>query len=315
LSVTTATTTIVGEEVEDPISVFLYALKAPETKRQYPRRLKVFLDYLKLEGTLDQQAGDFLSKAKQNPQWAQSSLMQFIGFQKERAGKEEIAYSTITNYYKATKLFLEMNSDSVIYNMAVLSNNINHQPGKAKKMFESCVKNGGNCASKAKETLTKMEKAPQSEWFEWWFGGSAGKRALGSLVVALLIGSIVAVISLTTYRPLTDKSVTNISSELTGLTVIIGILAGILLLPSLKKLKVGDVELDTVPIATQNVQLSPILSVTPISIAMALQDPLESFLMPLLSFNMPLRYPLKSIQLPLRSSSIAYSYDQNTKLV
>jgi hypothetical protein len=118
LSVTTATTTTTtfGEEAEDPISVFLYALKAPETKRQYPRGLKVFLDYLKLEGTLEQQAREFLSKAKQNPQWAQSSLMQFISFQKERAERQEIAYSTITNYYKATKLFLEMNTDSVIVN-------------------------------------------------------------------------------------------------------------------------------------------------------------------------------------------------------
>lgn len=118
MSVTTATTTTTtfGEEAEDPISVFLYALKAPETKRQYPRRLKVFLDYLKLEGTLEQQAREFLSKAKQNPQWAQSSLMQFISFQKERAERQEIAYSTITNYYKATKLFLEMNTDSVIVN-------------------------------------------------------------------------------------------------------------------------------------------------------------------------------------------------------
>jgi hypothetical protein len=28
-------------EEENPLSVFLYALKAPETKKQYPRRLKV----------------------------------------------------------------------------------------------------------------------------------------------------------------------------------------------------------------------------------------------------------------------------------
>ena len=60
----TTTTTIAQEIEEDPISVFLYALKAPETRRQYPRRLKVFLDYLKLEGTLEQQAKGFLSKAK-----------------------------------------------------------------------------------------------------------------------------------------------------------------------------------------------------------------------------------------------------------
>ena len=63
-----AVATTIGEQVEEPISVFLYALKAPETKRQYLRRLKVFLDYLKLEGTLEQQAKEFLSKTKQNPQ-------------------------------------------------------------------------------------------------------------------------------------------------------------------------------------------------------------------------------------------------------
>ena len=97
-------------EEENPLSVFLYALKAPETKRQYPRRLKVFLDFLKLDGTLEQQSKEFLEKAKQNQQWAQNSLMQFIAFQKERARKGEISYSTIANYYKATKLRVEMNS-------------------------------------------------------------------------------------------------------------------------------------------------------------------------------------------------------------
>jgi hypothetical protein len=65
---------------EDPLSVFLYALKAPETKRQYPRRAKIFFDFLKLEEPLENQARDFLYKAKQDPQWAQSSLMQFISF-------------------------------------------------------------------------------------------------------------------------------------------------------------------------------------------------------------------------------------------
>lgn len=104
------------EEESHPLSVFLYALKAPETRRQYPRRLKVFLDFLKLEGNLEQQSKEFLEKAKQNPQWAQHSLMQFIAFQKERARKGEISYSTIANYYKATKLFVEMNSDAPIVN-------------------------------------------------------------------------------------------------------------------------------------------------------------------------------------------------------
>jgi hypothetical protein len=107
----------VNDDIGDnPLSVFLYALRAPETRRQYPRRAKVFFDFLKLEGPLEGQARDFLSKAKQDPQWAQSSLMQFIVFQKERARAGEISYSTISNYYKATKLFVEMNTDSPIIN-------------------------------------------------------------------------------------------------------------------------------------------------------------------------------------------------------
>jgi hypothetical protein len=45
----------VTEEQQDPLAMFLYALKAPETKRQYPRRFKVFLDFLHLEGTFEEQ--------------------------------------------------------------------------------------------------------------------------------------------------------------------------------------------------------------------------------------------------------------------
>jgi hypothetical protein len=35
---------------KDAYSAFEYALKAPETKRQWPRRLDVFLTFLQLEG-------------------------------------------------------------------------------------------------------------------------------------------------------------------------------------------------------------------------------------------------------------------------
>ena len=31
---------------DDPLQNFLYALKAPDSKRQYPRRFEYFLDYL-----------------------------------------------------------------------------------------------------------------------------------------------------------------------------------------------------------------------------------------------------------------------------
>jgi len=113
-----------ANETNDPLAIFLYALRAPETKRQYPRRLKVFLDYLGLEGYLEEQAKPFLIKAKQNPQWAQCSLIQFISFQKHRVELGQISPSTIANYYKATKLFVEMNIDAPVINWKRISKGI-----------------------------------------------------------------------------------------------------------------------------------------------------------------------------------------------
>jgi hypothetical protein len=93
---------------QDPMTLFLYALKAPESKRQYPRRFKMFLDYLNLKITIQEQAKQFLINARANPQWAQDKLMQFIAYQNQRVSLGEISPSTIPNYYRATKLFCEM---------------------------------------------------------------------------------------------------------------------------------------------------------------------------------------------------------------
>ena len=87
----------------------MYALRAPDTKRQYSRRFKFFPDFLKTQGTIEEQAKQFVLKARDNPQWAQESLMSFIDIQKERARRKEISETTIANYYKATKLFCVMN--------------------------------------------------------------------------------------------------------------------------------------------------------------------------------------------------------------
>jgi hypothetical protein len=53
---------------DNPMTLFAYALKSPETKRQYPRRFKVFLDFLNL-GTdvLEEQAKIFLKRARKDP--------------------------------------------------------------------------------------------------------------------------------------------------------------------------------------------------------------------------------------------------------
>jgi hypothetical protein len=94
---------------KDPMAAFMYGLRAPDTRRQYPRRFQYFLNFLTILGTLEEQAKQFTLKARENPLWAQESLMSFIDFQKERVKKGELAESTITNYYKATKLFCVMN--------------------------------------------------------------------------------------------------------------------------------------------------------------------------------------------------------------
>jgi integrase len=94
----------------NPYNRFLYALKAPESKRQYPRRLEVFLNFINVAGsTLEERLYNFHQASKSNTEWLQDSLIEFILFQKERVNRGEIVASTIPNYYKAVKLFCDMN--------------------------------------------------------------------------------------------------------------------------------------------------------------------------------------------------------------
>ena len=65
---------------ENPLAMFMYALKAPESKRQYPKRLKVFLDFLTSKNELscsdlENQCIEFMRKSQTNPKWANSNLM------------------------------------------------------------------------------------------------------------------------------------------------------------------------------------------------------------------------------------------------
>lgn len=55
-------------------------------------------------------------KTRENPKWANNQLMQFVLFQKGRVESGEIVSTTIQNYIKAAKLFLEMNFDVPLVN-------------------------------------------------------------------------------------------------------------------------------------------------------------------------------------------------------
>jgi len=94
----------------EPMQIFLYAIKSPETKRHYVRRLNDFFHFVNLSGTLDERSKKFMAKIKRKGNsWALASFMKYITYQKERAERGEIADATVRSYYKPVKLFMEMN--------------------------------------------------------------------------------------------------------------------------------------------------------------------------------------------------------------
>ena len=99
----------IGVHDNDPMAMLLYAIRAEETRRQYLSKLKAFFDYLGLQGNMEDQAHQFVSRSTKEPSWAMAQLMRFISFQKERVTKKEITEATLRNYYKPIKLFCEMN--------------------------------------------------------------------------------------------------------------------------------------------------------------------------------------------------------------
>ena len=102
------------EQTANPVSQFLYALKAPETKRQWPNRLKIVFNFLGLHGDLDEQAKQFMNLCEvEGMARTQNRLIEFISYQVQRSQKGEISQATIPNYLKAIKLFCEMNDIQV----------------------------------------------------------------------------------------------------------------------------------------------------------------------------------------------------------
>jgi hypothetical protein len=87
-----------------PVTNFLFALKATETKRQYPKRFQVFLDFLNLTGSFEDKSLAFYQKSISNSRWLSQKLIEFIQYQKGRADRNEISETTIPNYFKAIKI-------------------------------------------------------------------------------------------------------------------------------------------------------------------------------------------------------------------
>jgi len=109
-----------------PYDNFVYALKAEVSKRQYPRKLEMFLSFIGLEGTIQEKCSK-LFQLCENKELFQSYLIRFINFQKERINHKDISEETVKNYVKAIKLFCSMND--IAFNWKKISKGM--PPGKS----------------------------------------------------------------------------------------------------------------------------------------------------------------------------------------
>lgn len=84
-----------------PPESFMYVLRAKETIRQYPKRLKIFFDcrfVFKL--SLEEQSNIFYKNSIKNNNWTFLYFKKFIEYQKTRVASGEITGTTIHDYYK-----------------------------------------------------------------------------------------------------------------------------------------------------------------------------------------------------------------------
>ena len=109
---------------DNPLSLFVSMLNAPESKRQYPKRLQVFFDFLKLDGDIQTQSKTFVRQFKkdnEDKRDLQKQLIRFAGSQKERVSNKELSPSTVPNYFKAIKLFCQANNLDSKVNWKIVS--------------------------------------------------------------------------------------------------------------------------------------------------------------------------------------------------
>ena len=93
----------------DPLTEFYDSIRSPVTKDRYKARLDIFLKHIEMDGAnLSERAKTFVEKAH-DLEWTTFVINNYMRYQKERAEQGEISESTILNFYKPIRLFLEMN--------------------------------------------------------------------------------------------------------------------------------------------------------------------------------------------------------------
>lgn len=109
---------------QDPYTLFLFALKAPETRRKYTGHLDTFLEFVddKFHGTpkskhrrteedlerVRENCKLFVQKARKDNNWALYNVIEFLQFLRDQVDKKKIVAGTLKNYCKAIRVFCEM---------------------------------------------------------------------------------------------------------------------------------------------------------------------------------------------------------------
>jgi integrase len=90
---------------------FLYC-NSPSTQRQYPKRLKIFFDFAGVEGAdLEEQGQAFLDQTRQDPEWANQRIMEYLDYHRQRVFRKEISPSTLKTMLQPIKTFLDAYDD------------------------------------------------------------------------------------------------------------------------------------------------------------------------------------------------------------
>lgn len=109
-----------------PYQKFMYALNSNESKRQYPKRLQRFLDFINItSSSIEDNCNLFYEKIERKEDsisWLENELFKFFSLQNHRVERGEISTETIKNYLKPIKRFCEMNRVNV--NWKIISKGI-----------------------------------------------------------------------------------------------------------------------------------------------------------------------------------------------
>ena len=104
---------------QDPYSMFLFALKAPETRRKYTGHLDTFLEFIddisnstpksrhrRTELDLKrirEKCRFFVEEARRDNNWVLYKVVEFLQFLRDQVDKKEIVAGTLKNYIKPSE--------------------------------------------------------------------------------------------------------------------------------------------------------------------------------------------------------------------